>query len=445
MKKLLLVIISMGFAFGAQAQWQSLFNGKNFKGWEKAGGDAVYEITDGAIVGISKTGTPNTFLRTEKEYGDFILEYLFKVDERLNSGVQFRSHTNEKGRVYGYQCEIDPSERAWSAGIYDEARLGWLYPLTCNPEAQAAFRHGDWNKIRIEAVGNRLRTWINGVPAADVLDAQDASGFIALQVHSIGKDETMAGKKVSWKDIRIMTEGLEYEILPETGIAQHNCIPNTISEREAAEGWKLLWDGKTTKGWRSHNKPEFPAKGWHIEDGILVVEAADGAESGNGGDIITTEKYSDFILSVDFKITEGANSGIKYFVNPDVNNANAGSAIGCEYQILDDLRHPDAKLGVKGNRTLGSLYDLIPAPADKPFRSGFFNNAVIVVKGNHVEHWLNGTKLLEYERNTQMFNALVAYSKYRNWVNFGNFESGHILIQDHGNEVMYKNIKIKEL
>ena len=171
MKKLLLVIISMGFAFGAQAQWQSLFNGKNFKGWEKAGGDAVYEITDGAIVGISKTGTPNTFLRTEKEYGDFILEYLFKVDEGLNSGVQFRSHTNEKGRVYGYQCEIDPSERAWSAGIYDEARLGWLYPLTCNPKAQAAFRHGDWNKVRIEAVGNRLRTWINGVPAADVLDA----------------------------------------------------------------------------------------------------------------------------------------------------------------------------------------------------------------------------------------------------------------------------------
>lgn len=444
MKKFIFIIITLCSTICADAQWHDLFNGRNFKGWEKAGGNAEYRIEGNAIIGISKTGSPNTFLRTEKEYGDFILEYLFKVDECLNSGVQFRSHVNDKGRVYGYQCEIDPSSRAWSGGIYDEARLGWLYPLTGNPAAQAVFRHEDWNKIRIEAIGNRIRTWINGVPAADILDAQDSSGFIALQVHEIYNDR-MAGKKVCWKDIRIMTEGLEYEQLPETGIAQHNCIPNTISEREAAEGWKLLWDGKTTEGWRSHKGPNFPTKGWSMENGILSVEEADGSESENGGDIITVRKYSDFILSVDFMITEGANSGIKYFVNPDVNNPDSGSAIGCEYQILDDSRHPDAKLGVNGNRTLGSLYDLIPAAEDKPYRKWFFNNATIIVDGNHVEHWLNGVKILEYERNCQMFDALVANSKYRDWINFGNFESGHILIQDHGNKVMYKNIKIKEL
>ena len=126
-------------------------------------------------------------------------------------------------------------------------------------------------------------------------------------------------------------------------------------------------------------------------------------------------------------------------------NQGAGSAIGCEFQILDDDRHPDAKLGVKGNRRLGSLYDLIPAPQDKPVDKKGWNTAVVVVKGNHVEHWLNGMKLLEYERNNAMWNALVAYSKYKDWPNFGNAAEGYILLQDHGDEVWFKNILIKEL
>lgn len=228
-------------------------------------------------------------------------------------------------------------------------------------------------------------------------------------------------------------------------VSAQNAIPNTLSEQEVAEGWKLLWDGKTTNGWISHRAPTFPEKGWHIKDGMLVVEKADGAESGNGGDIITKQKYKNFILTVEFRITEGANSGVKYFVNPDINDEPGGSAIGCEFQILDDNLHPDAKLGVNGNRKLGSLYDLIPAPADKPFRPGVFNKAMIVVNGNKVEHWLNDVKIVEYTRNNQMWNALVGYSKYKNWVNFGNFETGHILLQDHGDEVHFRNVKIKEL
>ena len=220
---------------------------------------------------------------------------------------------------------------------------------------------------------------------------------------------------------------------------------NTLTPEEVAQGWTLLWDGQTTNGWRGAKLDEFPSHGWKISEGILSVEASDGAEAANGGDIVTKRQYTNFILSVDFKLTKGANSGIKYFVQTDLNKGE-GSAIGCEFQILDDENHPDAKLGVDGNRTLGSLYDLIRAEkAEAPFDFDSFNTAVVKVEGKHVEHWLNGVKILEYERGTQEFNALVAYSKYRVWPNFGNFKSGHILLQDHGDKVMFKNIKIKEL
>lgn len=223
-----------------------------------------------------------------------------------------------------------------------------------------------------------------------------------------------------------------------------NQSDNTLSAEDVANGWKLLWDGKTTDGWRGAKLDKFPESGWAIEDGVLKVNKSDGAESANGGDIVTTEQYGDFVLSVDFKITPGANSGIKYFVDPDMNKGE-GSAIGCEFQVLDDDLHPDAKLGVKGNRTCASLYDLIPAPTTKPMHKEDWNTAVVYVNGNHVEHWLNGEKVLEYERDNAEWNALVAYSKYRDWPNFGNAKKGHILLQDHGDEVWFKNVKIKTL
>ncbi|MCE5227289.1 MAG: DUF1080 domain-containing protein [Porphyromonadaceae bacterium] len=450
MKKNMLAAILLLFTVSVSAQqpqWESLFNGKNLKGWEKLNGTADYKVENGVITGISKMGTPNTFMATKKMYTDFILEFDFKVSDGLNSGVQFRSNSLKEynnGRVHGYQFEIDPSSRAWTGGIYDEARRGWLYALTEYPSAQKAFKNGEWNKARIEAIGHSIRTWVNGIPCSNILDDVTAKGFIALQVHAIGNKE-QEGKTISWRNIRICTTNPEAFKTPDSQAApQVNCIANTISEKEASEGWKLLWDGKSTEGWRGAKLTTFPSKGWVIDNGILKVLANDGAESTNGGDIVTIKKYKNFILKVDFMITPGANSGIKYFVNTEINKG-AGSSIGCEFQILDDQKHPDAKLGVKGNRTLGSLYDLIPADSGKPFRGGFFNTAMVVVKGNKVEHWLNGVKIVEYERGNQMWRALVAYSKYKDWENFGDWEDGNILLQDHGDEVLYKNIKIKEL
>lgn len=444
---LLLAMLLLSLSLFSQEKWESLFNGKNLDNWKKMNGEAEYTIQDDAIVGHSKLKTPNTFLVYDKMYSDFILEMEFKVDEGLNSGIQFRSNSFKdfkNGRVHGYQYEIDPSPRAWSAGIYDEGRRGWLYQMDLNPTSKTAFKAGKWNKVRIEAIGTSLRTWLNGIPCANVLDNTTATGFIALQVHQIEKEEQV-GKTVQWKNIRICTQNLDKVKTPyKKGIYQANCIDNTVSEEEKAMGWKLLWDGKTTQGWRGAKLSSFPTGGWKIEDGVLKVLNSNGGESTNGGDIVTLKKYKNFELSVDFKITEGANSGIKYFVDTELNKGE-GSSIGCEFQILDDQKHPDAKLGVKGNRTAGSLYDLIPAPEGKTFRKTEFNNARIVVKGNKVQHFLNNKLTVEYERNTQMWQALVNYSKYSIWPNFGNVEEGNILLQDHGNEVSFKNIKIKEL
>ncbi len=448
MKKLFFALICLGLAFSGSAQtWENLFNGKNLKGWKKLNGTAEYAIVDGAIVGYTKHGTPNTFLVTEKNYGDFIFEFEFKVDNELNSGVQFRSKSLKEwndGRVHGYQFEIDPSARAWTGGIYDEAREGWLYALDRNPAAHVAFKNGEWNRARIEAVGPLLRTWVNGIPCANVLDNQDATGFIALQVHSIGNN-VEPGKTVAWRNLRICTTDVaKYATRDWWEIPQANHIDNTISDREAYDGWKLLWDGKSFDGWRRSKSTGAPTAGWKIENGTLQTIAADGEESANGGDIVTTRKYTDFELMVEFKLTDGCNSGIKYFVDTELNKGE-GSSIGCEFQILDDKRHPDAQKGINGNRTLGSLYDLIPAPATKAFRGGFYNTARIVVRGNHVEHWLNGLKIIEYERNNQEWDALVGTSKYNVWPDFGNAAEGHILLQEHGSQVFFKNIKIREL
>lgn len=437
-------------AQGPEKGWKDLFDGKSFSGWKKLAGTAEYKIEDGAIVGITAASSPNTFLVTEDEYGDFVVEMEVKLeDSSINSGVQFKSKFDPsaregKGLVYGYQFELDPSSRKWTGGIYDEARRGWLYPLTFNPKGQEAFRQGVYNKIKIESIGNTTKTWVNGVLTGYLVDTLSEEGFIGLQVHSVGKPEQV-GKKMYWKNIRIKVANLKPAPIPKD-VFVVNLIPNSLTKYEIKTGWRLLFDGSTSKGWRSARSASFPAKGWEIKDGAISVLPFNGGESANGGDIITTEQFSAFDLTFEFKYATGANSGVKYFVTM-AEKSNA-SAIGLEYQVLDDKVHPDAKAGRDGNRTLASLYDLITAKKQERFLKpvGQWNQGrIIVYPNNHVEHYLNGIKVVEYERGSQTFRDLVAISKYKVWPSFGQAQKGHILLQDHGSAVSFRSIRLKQL
>ncbi|MEO8470605.1 MAG: DUF1080 domain-containing protein [Chryseolinea sp.] len=446
MFNLLSRIILLIFSFAlttvcAQEKWTNLFNGKDLSGWKQLNGRARYTVKDGEIIGTTVFNEPNSFLVTEKDYGDFILELDFKLDVAMNSGIQFRSESKssyKEGRVHGYQMEIDPSERAWTGGIYDEARRDWLYPLEYNVQAKKAYKANVWNKCRIECIGPVMRVWVNGIATANVVDDLTLKGFIALQVHAIGKEDE-AGRTIRWKNIRIQTG--KFKASPPDNIFVINTLVNQLSDQEQKNGLQLLWDGKTTKGWLGAYKDKFPEQGWLLKDGTLSV-----VKSANGGDIITDQTYGAFDLQFEFKLTEGANSGVKYFVTEK--EESKGSAIGLEYQVLDDERHPDAKMGVDGNRTQGSLYDLIASLQVKRGQHavGEWNTGrIIVYPDNKVEHWLNGYKVVEYERGSPVYHALVARSKYVKWEDFGMADKGHILVQDHGDQVFFRSIKIKEL
>ncbi len=446
-----LLLVLLGVAAPGLSQpdpdsgWIDLTAGGLEEGWRQLGGAAEYALEDGVVVGTAVIETPNSFLATKEEYGDFALQLEFRIDEGLNAGVQIRSHSDPdywNGAVHGYQVEIDPSERAWSAGIYDEARRGWLFPLSVNPAASRAFRQGDWNHLYIEAIGPEIRTWLNNVPATFLIDEMTASGFIALQVHSVGPDD--GGLQVRYRNVLLRTEdlvpsGRSFPYVVDTR-------PNQLSEAEAAMGWELLFDGESTKAWRGAHREDFPETGWEVRDGELTVLASQpGAERGGG--IVTRETFSAFELQLEFRMTEGANSGIKYLVTEGYGSA-PGTAVAFEYQILDDMRHPDAEAGRDGNRTLASLYDLLPATKVGRFVKGpgRYNHARIVVRADGaVEHWLNHQLVLAFDRKSAELDEAIALSKFANRDGFGRWPEGRILLQDHSDEVAFRSIKVRRL
>lgn len=260
-----------------------------------------------------------------------------------------------------------------------------------------------------------------------------------MQVHSIGKNTDGEGHQIKWRNIRIKTENLEPA--PSDGIYVVNLLDNNLSDVEKEQGFELLFDGISADHWINAKSGKFPENGWEIKDGELSVLSTE-VSAKRGGDIITEKEYGPFELKFDFKMTEGANSGVKYGIG------NNGPGLGLEYQILDDKNHPDANEGVVGNRKLASLYDLIPAEKGSRFTKGvgeWNRGRIIMYPCGTVQHWLNGRKVVEYTRGNNIYKALVARSKYAKFENFGMAEKGPILLQDHSDNVSFKSIKIKEL
>ncbi len=220
--------------------------------------------------------------------------------------------------------------------------------------------------------------------------------------------------------------------------------PNTLTAAEKKAGWRLLFDGRTLEGWRGFHKETVPA-GWTVEDGCIKKVPGKGELGQAGGDMITVDQFDNFEFSIEWKLSPGGNSGIKYLISESL-PPKGRSGVSFEMQVLDDDNHPDAKMGIAGNRTAGALYDLIAPSKDKILKPvGEFNHARLIVKGNHIEHWLNGVKVVEFERGSDALKAIIAQSKFKDTKGFGETSKGHILLQDHGDAVWYRNIKIRSL
>jgi hypothetical protein len=272
-----------GMSLAADQRFVALFDGKTLSGWEVCNGSAKYVVEGGAIVGTTAEGSPNSFLCTKKEYGDFVLEFETKTDPALNSGVQIRSHRyaadqtvktfdgkqvverkHQAGRVHGYQVEIANEESGASGGIYDEARRGWLHNIASDPAAAKAFKDNQWNKYRVQAIGDSIKVSLNGVPCADLVDSMEPTGFIGLQVHAYKGDKPA---QVRWRNIRIQDLGRHV--------------------------WKPLWDGKTLAGWTQRG-----GGSWTVEDGAIHAKSTPSDE--RIGFLVSDASFKDLTARVRF-------------------------------------------------------------------------------------------------------------------------------------------------
>ncbi|MBT3374218.1 MAG: DUF1080 domain-containing protein [Lentisphaerae bacterium] len=406
-----------------EATWRKLFNGTSLDGWVQRGGTAKYAVQDGAIVGLSVKGTPNSFLCTDRDYANFILEYEFKVHPTLNSGVQIRSNSLKEyrnGRVHGYQVEIDPGKRAWSGGIYDEGRRGWLYDLKNNEAARKAFKQGEWNHVRVEAIGSSIRTWQNGVSAADLTDDMTPTGFIALQVHATGSTTPL---DVSWRGLRILDLGSR------AGTTRDALgkPADTMGAPPPPGSLVLVGAKDDLSQWTGGGKTDAACP-WRCSEGVLEIIPGKGS-------IVTRRSFRDFRMHVEFRV----NSREKH----SQNNGNSGVYIQRRYelQILNSHGQP------LGNRECGALYKT-KAPAVNACRKApEWQTYDIVFRS---PRWDKDGKKVENARITVAQNGALIHDNVDipNKTGAGRQESpedGPILLQDHGNPVHFRNTWIKEL
>ena len=397
-------------------EWTELFNGKDLAHWQNPYDWGKAEVVDGEI--HLTTEKSKWFLSTVKEYSDFIFEVEVKMPEgKCNSGFLFRSHKS-KNKMFGYQAEVDPSGRNWSGGLYDEGRRKWFISPNRDHAASAeakeqsiaafveragdCFKRHDWNKYRIECRGGHIKISVNGVTTTDIHDQEDAKGYIALQHHG------EKGQIYRFRNIRIM-----------------ELTADDTAVRSSSTEWTSLFASDDFSNWTNLNGNAV-TKGWSIKDGVVHRPS-------RGGDIITKQHYENFELHFDWKISEAGNSVIKY---------RTKGALGLEYQILDDAKHQDGK---NPTHRAGSLYELAAAPDSKPIHPvGEWNQSRILANGNTIQHWLNGEKIVDIEVGSDDWNQRFQKSKYSKNKDFAN-SAGPILLQDHNDEVWFKNVQIREL
>lgn len=342
-------------AAAAEPEWESLFDGSSLEGWVQRGGKAHYAVDGDSIVGTTVAGTPNSFLCTERTFADFELELEFSVDPKLNSGIQIRSLSDlavQHGVVHGYQVEIDPSPRAWTGGIYDESRRGWLCSLEGRDDARQAFRQGEWNRLRVRCVADHLQTWVNDVAAAELIDSQTLRGFIALQVHGVDAEAEPA--QVRWRKLRLRDLG------------HHK--------------WRPLFDGATTQGWRV-----LGAGSWEVHDGHLVGTNA--KEQPGHGVLLSDRTFADCTARIRYKAIRG-NSGFYFRCEPV---ATPVAVHGLQAEI--DPQRDAGMLYETGGR--GRL--VVPKAEDvaRWYKRDGWNEMTVASHGGHVVVHLNGAKTAE--------------------------------------------------
>lgn len=394
----ILVFVLLVWPAAAQSRWQPLFDGKTLRGWTQCNGQAKYEVVDGEIVGTTAEGSPNSFLCTDRQYGDFVLELEAKTDPSLNSGIQIRSHKygadasvmtfnggqfrprkHPAGRVHGYQVEIANEKSGASGGIYDEARRGWVANISSDPTASKAFKDNQWNRYRIEAVGDRMRVWVNDVPCADLTDSMDLTGFIALQVHSY-KGEKPA--QVRWRNIRIQDNG--------------------------RHAWRPLWNGRDFDGWLTQG-----GGSWTVEN--EAIHAKTKPDDARTGFLTSNRGVRDVTVRVKYKLAQG-NSGFFVRAHPETH-------AGYEVEI-DDAKGSGGLFEVGGRRWVAG------PPDNAAVRADDWNELTASLHGSRIVFHLNGVKTLDLPDDSQ------------------GRKEGRVLLQVHGSrrptEVWFKDVEILE-
>ena len=392
--RLFLLSCALAVPVSAQDGWTNLFDGKTLNGWTQQNGTATYEVVDGTIVGTTVKGSPNSFLCSDRFYGDFELEFDVKLfDDELNSGVQIRSHSipsHDKGRVHGYQVEISTNGHA--GFVYDEARRGWLSTDRDDPGRRAAFKNGEWNHYRVICLGTTIRTWVNGVAIADIHDDWSPTGFLGLQVHGVSGDPKY---RVAWRNLRLRELG-------------------------DGGGFATLFNGKDLSGWKVNENPDSVA----VKDGAIVVRGERAHVFYDGP--VYQHAFKNFELRALVQTKPGANSGI-YF-----------------HTLFQDSGWPEKGYEVQVNnsqsdwRRTAGLYG-IDDIKESPAKDNEWFQMVVRVEGKHVTIAVDGKPVIDYvepddvKRPPQFAGRLIGRGTFA------------LQVHDPGSEVWYKDIRVKPM